>query len=292
MTTSQILQFWSSYMHAENCTTRTIREREIFVRALVRKTGRELLELQRGDLILFLGRSDLSGKTKQNYRSTMHTLFTWMQDEGFRADNPAARLPRPRVAATEPDPVTTTDLQAVLDSGIYGHTRMKVLLYAYQGLRASEIAAVAGENIDWARQRILTVDGKGRKEVWRPLHSLVWEHAQQYPRAGVWFPSPAGGHVRGKSVSTTLNMALRRAGIKHRAHQLRAWYINELLNTASAGVDVAQHAARHARPETLRHYSKPTEERIRAAAERLPRVVVPITAARRQRDEDPPPLAA
>ena len=177
--------------------------------------------------------------------------------------------------------MTTTDLQRVLDSGIYGHTKMKVVLHAYQGLRASEIAAVAGENIDWEGRRILTVEGKGRKEVWRPLHSLVWEHATQYPMAGYGFPSPKSGHVRGKSVSTTLCTALRRAGVDHRAHQLRAWYINELLNTADAGVDVAQHAARHACPETLQAYSKPTEKRIREAGERLPRIVVPIGSDRR-----------
>lgn len=257
------------------------------IRALVRFTGVELLEMSRTDLIRYLGRRDLSGRTKQNYRSHMHTLFTWMQDEQLRADNPAGRLPRPRVEKREPNPVTLEQLQRVLDSGVYGATRMKILLYAFNGIRASEIAAIAGDAIDWEGRRILTREGKGRKEVWRPLHPLVWEEARKYPRAGWWFPSPIrDGHpVGGKSVSATLSAAFRRAGIDHTGHHLRAFYITELLE-AGVHPDVVQHLARHSNGETMRIYARPSDRRSREAHDLLPTVVVPISAARGRRELD------
>ncbi|MHB9004443.1 MAG: tyrosine-type recombinase/integrase [Coriobacteriia bacterium] len=273
--TNDIITYWSAYMRAQHCTERTIHERQIFIRSVIRRVGKPVLEMSKHDLIGFLGRPDLTGKTKQNYRSTLHTFFTWMQDEDLRPDNPAARLPRPRVEPTEPNPVSTADIQTVLLSGVRGKTLMKILLYSYQGLRASEIAAVHGGNIDWDAATILTAEAKGRKVVTRPLHSLVLEHAIDagYPREGFWFPS-RGGHVRGKSVSNTLCGAFKRAGINHRAHQMRAWHGTTLLELGADSLDV-QHSLRHSDGQSMKAYVRPSQERIRAAMELLPRVEVP-----------------
>lgn len=282
MDNDAILNYWADDMRAQNCTPRTVKERLIFINSMLRFTGRtSVLDVGKRELVAFLGRPNLTGKTKQTYRSTLHTFFTWLQDEELRADNPAARLPHPKAEPREPNPVTTEEIQAVLDSGIYGHTITKVLLYSYEGLRASEIAAVAGENIDWERHRIKTVEGKGGKEVWRPLHSLVWEHiiACGYPRQGFWFPGLIEGeHVRGKSVSNTLCAAFKRAGIRHKAHDMRKWHGTTLLAMGADSLDV-QHSLRHTDGQSMKAYVLPNEPRIRAAKEQLPRVVVPIRRA-------------
>ena len=277
MTTDQILDYWAAYMRAQHCTDRTIRERMIFIRAMLRFSEVESpLDINKFHLVMFLGRPDLTGKTKQNYRSHLHTFFTWMQDQEMRLDNPAARLPKPRVEHTEPNPVSTEDIQTVLDSGIYGHTIMKVLLYSYQGLRASEIAAVGGASINWETREILTVEGKGRKEVTRPLHSIIYEAAVAagYSRTDWWFPSPDGGHIRGKSVSNTLCAAFKRAGINHRAHQMRAWHGTTLMDMGTDSMDV-QHSLRHSDGQSMKAYIRPSQDRIRTAMEQLPRVDVP-----------------
>lgn len=279
MDTDQILDYWASYMRAQHCTERTIRERMIFMRSVIRHTGEQTpLTITRYQLIAFLGRHDLTGRTKQNYRSGLHTFFTWLQDEEFRPDNPAARLPKPRTEHHEPNPFTTEEIERTLNSGIYGHTVMKVLLYSYQGLRASEIAAVAGENIDWEQRRILTVEGKGRKEVWRPIHPSVWQYITDsgYPHIGHFFPGLIPGeHVRGRSVSNTLNAAFRRAGVTgHKAHDMRAWHATELLE---AGVDhlTVQYSMRHTDGQSLIKYDRPSDRRLRDAGTKLPPMVIP-----------------
>lgn len=273
-----ILDYWAAYQAAESCTENTIRERLILVRALLRRTGKTLLTMTRHDLIAELAR-DLSPKTKQNYKSLFHTLFSWIQDEEFRIDNPAARLPRTRVPRSEPDPVTTADIEYLLNSGIYAKTRLYVLLYAYQGFRAIEIAAVAGETIDWERQRILSKDGKGGKEVWRPLHPIVWEEIQRYPRTGPLFPSREGGHISRKTVSNVLSKAFTRAGVDHRPHQLRAWHATELIE-AGVNTIVAQHSMRHSDLQSLNKYVKVSERAVREAMDMLPGVVVPTRSGR------------
>lgn len=272
-----LLDYWSDYMRAENCTENTIGERMILIRALLRRSGATLLTMTRHHLIADLSRK-LSPKTRQNYKSLYHTLFTWMQDEGFRADNPGARLPRTKVTRDEPNPVTTDDIEYLLASGIYAKTRLYVLLYAYQGFRAIEIAAVAGENIDWENQRILSVDGKGGKVVWRPIHPIVWAEIQRYPRQGFFFPS-GGGHVSRKTVSNVLSKALKRAGIQHRPHQLRAWHATELIE-AGVSTIVAQHSMRHSDLQSLNRYVRVSDDAIREAMEMLPGVLVPTRSGR------------
>lgn len=282
MDTDQILDYWAAYMRAQHCTERTIRERMIFMRSVIRHTGEASpLTITKHQLIAFLGKTDihgrgLTGRTKQNYRSALHTFFTWLQDEDLRLDNPASRLPKPRVEPREPNPVSTEDIQTVLDSGILGTTIMKVLLYSYQGLRASEIAAVDGSSIDWVKRTITVKEAKGRKIVTRPLHSMVYEHALErgYPQDNYWFPSPKDGHVRGKSVSNVLCAAFKRAGIDHKAHDMRKWHGTTMLEL---GVDsmTAQHSLRHSDGQSMKAYIRPHQDGIREGMERLPRVIIP-----------------
>lgn len=298
MTPDEILDYWAAYMRAQHCTERTIRERMIFMRSVLRHTGASTyLDITKPQLIAFLGKKDehgrgLTGRTKQNYRSALHTFFSWMQDEDLRLDNPAARLPRPRVEYTEPNPVSTEQIQRVLTSGIYGLTVMKVLLAAYQGMRASEIAAVRGEDVDLENGTITIREGKGRTTITRPLHPLVRELAiaEDYPREGWWFEGLIPGeHVRGKSVSNTLNAAFRRAGLAgHRAHDMRKWMGTTLLEQGADGIDV-QHALRHRDQQTLHVYLRPHQERLRGVVEALPRVHVPTSpeAAARRRTGPP-----
>ncbi|GAA4686459.1 tyrosine-type recombinase/integrase [Frondihabitans cladoniiphilus] len=277
---------WTSYMRASACTERTIKERRIVFHALGRWLGKRVTLASRPELIAWLGRPDLSAKTRQNYKSFLHTFFTLLQDEGYRADNPAARLPRGHSPRIEANPFTTDDVEKLLNSGIYGKTRMMVALAAYQGFRATEIAAVNGDHIRWETGEIFTSEAKGGFEVWRPLHPKILDLAAldpaRFPRTGWWFPGSGpndGAHINAKSVSNVLSKAVKRAGIAHRPHQLRAWFATELVD---AGTDmlIVQQAMRHASPNTLRHYVRPSMVLIAEGMARLPDVSVPSTSTR------------
>ena len=248
------IEFWTAYQIASGSTQKSIRERTYALRAMLRRTGKTLLTVTRHDLIRDLGRPGIAASTRSHYKSFMYGFFTWLQDEEFRLDNPAVKLPKVRVPKTEPDPVTTEDIEYILASGIYRRTRMWVLLYCYQGFRAAEIAAVHGtRSIDWARRRILSMDAKAGKEVWRPIHPLVWEHLQQWNTTGWLFPSPTrtGKHITAANVSNVLSKAFHRAGIAHRPHQMRAWFATELIDSGASTTVVAA-AMRHSSNQTSR----------------------------------------
>lgn len=277
-----IIQYWQDTVRAAGSTPKSIRERSITIRALLKRTGKTLYDLNRHDLIRDLGRDGLSPSTRQNYKSLYYRFFTWMQDEELRLDNPAVRLPKVRVPRKEPNPITTADIEYLLHSGIYKRTRMWVLLYAYQGLRASEIAAVSGDAIDWERRRLLTLEAKGGVEVWRPIHPIVWEALQEWPRRGWLFPSYRlqGQHVSGNNVSRVLSQALKRAGIDHRPHQLRAWYASELIE-AGVSTMVTAAALRHADTQSVQKYVRVSDNAIEAAQDLLPVVTIPARSMRK-----------
>lgn len=276
-----ILSAWASHAKASGYRPRTIKEHLISLNATLRRTEKNILNITRYDLIADLARDGISPSTISRYKSLFHGFWTWVQDEGFRLDNPATRLPRVRVPKNEPNPVTTEDLELLINSGIYAKTRMYVLLYAYQGFRASEIAAVSGEAIDWTSQRILSVDGKGGKEVWRPLHPLVWDEAQKYPRTGWWFPSPhSGTHVTGRNVSNVLSQAMKRAGIVgHRPHNLRGWFATEM-SASGAPTAVVAAALRHSDMQSVTRYLAVHSRDIDEAQQRLPQVNIPTESRR------------
>lgn len=282
-TDEQILDFWAAWARASGQRPRSISETLIFLRAVMRRTGATLRTVTRQDLITDLGRPGLAPVTIGHYRSKLHMFFTWLQDEGYRQDCPAARLPRPRVVKAEPNPVSTEGLQRLIDSGIYRRARMYVLLYAYQGYRAVEIAAVAGENIDWEGRRILSIDGKGGREVWRPLHPIVWEAAQDWPRTGYWFETPGGGgHVTAKNVSAVLSAAMKRAGlVGHRPHQLRGWYATQM-SEAGAPTAVVAAGLRHSDLQSVPRYVAVSHDAIAAAQRTLPVIQVPERTNRRR----------
>lgn len=282
MNDEELFALRRAWLVASNSTDKSIREREIAIRAMTKRVGKSLLEVTRQDLIVDHGREGIAPSTRAQYKATMYGFFTWLQDEGYRADNPAAKLPPVRVPHREPNPFTTEEIERLLASGIYRRQRLWVLLYAYQGFRAGEIAAVSAENIDWVQRRILTWEAKNGVHVWRPLHELVWEELQGWRDVEGWLflRRDRTGHVAASTVSNTLSKAIKRAGIKHRAHDLRGWHATELIEAEVPTLVVAA-SMRHAGTQTVEKYAKVSDRAIAAAITKLPIVQVPDRAMRR-----------
>ena len=272
-----------AWLLASNSTQKSIREREIVIRAMLKRTEASLLDVTRDELVADLARPGIAASTRSQYKSTMYGFFTWLQEEGDRLDNPAARLPRVKVPKREPNPFPTADIQRLLDSGIYRRMRLWVLLYAYQALRAGEIAAVRGDKVDWTNRRILSWEAKGGRFVWRPIHDLVWPELERYRNVSGWlFPTKAdpSKHVTPATVSNSMSKAIKRAGIMHRAHDLRGWHATELIERDVPTIVVA-HSLRHADTQTVQKYARVNDTTLTAAVTRLPVVQVPERSARR-----------
>ena len=277
-------------MQAAHLTPKTIRERLIFIRQLARDVE-SLDTVTRRDLIHWTAGQSWSSSTRVHRRSALHTFFAWMQEEELRLDNPAHRLPRVISRKREPTPFTVDEINRLLHGGIYRKTRIMVALHYYLGLRVSEIAAVNGDDVDWEAHTLTTI-GKGRKEATLPVPTAIWPYFLQMPRTGFWFPNrtanalyEAGeGHIMGNSVSGVIGDAIKRAGLKHRPHDLRASLATEM-HEAGVSDFVVQRSMRHSNMDTTTNYLHLKPEGIRHGFDSLPVVDIPDRSGRQRARE-------
>ena len=141
--------------------------------------------------------------------------------------------------------ITDDQLAAVLALPLRRRTRTMIILAAYAGLRAHEIAKIRGEDID-PRAGTITITGKGGRTDTLPAHALVLQAAADHPRRGWWFPSPAAPDrpITAKNVGAVIAAALRRAGVNATAHQLRHRFATALLR-GGADSRIVQPLMRH-----------------------------------------------
>lgn len=289
MNTDQILNYWAQYMRAEDLTETTIKERIRFIQHLKLHAG-DIRSLTRMDLIEYLASNTTwSNSTKQHYRSALHVFFTWVQDENFRQDNPAAKLPKVKSRKRQATPISTDDIQRLLNVGAYKRTRLMIALHYYLGLRVSEIAQLHSSNINY-QSRTLTVIGKGKKKRVLPMNDAVWELLCSQWREDYFFPNWKAnerfaigeGHILGRSVSDVLSRAMKRAGItNHKPHDLRSATATEQ-SRAGVSAFVIQQNMRHENADTTAGYIHIDIEQMREGFNNLPVMKMPLRSNRQR----------
>jgi integrase/recombinase XerD len=283
MTWGTTLDSFATYQLAKGLARRTIQNRFECMMLLARESGKVPGEITRQDLLIRLSR-DITPSSKQRERSYFRSFFGFLVLEGHRADDPSVALPPIRTKRARPRPLTAGQVNAMLNGGAYSRTRTMILLAAYQGLRAHEIAKMRGQDIDIS-SGVLTVVGKGSVRAELPLHPVIAEEAMRYPVRGYWFPGRGTnltGHIHSKSVSDLMRRALDRAGITSAwltGHSLRHFFGTELVR---GGTDLrtAQELMRHASLVSTQIYVEIAQEQQEAAILNLPVLHVPERSGR------------
>jgi integrase/recombinase XerD len=277
MTLAKILEQWGQWQRASRLSERTITERVALVALFARRAGVDPLTCGWEPIADFLAAQHSAG-TAATYRGHLRAFYVYTAKVGIRADDPTVMLARPRPLRWLPHPVTDDELARVLAGSMYRRTRMMILLAAYEGLRAHEIAKIRGEDL---HRTGLNVIGKGRKPAVLKVHPIVAAEAAGYPARGFWFPSYRypGRPVSGNSVSATIAAAIRRAGVEATAHSLRHWYATTMLESG-ASMRTVQENMRHDSLASTQIYTKVGDAAQQAAIDSLP---VPLHVRRSRR---------
>lgn len=283
MHNTELLDAFADYQRAGNRAKRTINTRASILRAFSRRQNVTLLAATVFHLRREIGRDDIAASTKATTRGTFQAFYTFLHSEGIRDDNPSLRLPVVKVPPHRPRPYTQEQIDRMLSSGAYRRTRAMILLAAYQGLRASEIAAVHSDDLD-LHAGTLKVVGKGGRTDYMPLHPVIRDLVKTMGE-GWWFPARSGrtGHVKGQSVSDLLTDARNRAGITDLAltgHSLRHSFGTELVRNG-ANLRAVQELMRHSSLQTTQRYTQVLDEDRRAALAVLPIRDIPDHSGRK-----------
>ncbi len=286
MNDQDLLDAFADYQRSGNRARRTITTRTSILRAFAARQGVSLIDATVFHLRRDIGRDGIAPSTRSTTRATFLAFYGFIQAEQLRADNPALRLPIVKVPPHRPRPYTQEQIDRLLSSGAYKRTRAMILLAAYQGLRASEIAAVHADDVDLA-SGTLKVLGKGGRTDYLPLHPVVAELAETM-KDGWWFPARRGreGHIRGQSVSDLLTDARERAGIVDKSltgHSLRHAFGTELVRRR-ANIRAVQELMRHSSLQTTQRYTQVLDEDRRSALAVLPGRAILARSGRRSAD--------
>lgn len=277
-----VIEEFGQFQLARSLSVKTVQNRESILRSLSRTVEVPLLSVETRDLRRHLARTTVKPATKRIERVTFRTFYSFAQEEGYRDDNPAERIPPIKVPRNEPRPFTVEQIQAMLDSGAYRKTRAMILLGYYQGFRVSQISRVRGDDIDLLAGTIRTV-AKGGKERHLPLHPVIADLSLAMPQ-GWWFPARNGEDkpVLPASVTELITEAKKRAGITDPTltpHSLRHSFATDLVEN-EVDIRVVQELLLHDSLATTQIYAQVSRRRKEAAIQTLHGLDVPAQSGR------------
>ncbi len=243
-----------------------IRSRQRAIERLAGHLGRDALTATTEELSVYAGRIPrTTARSRYAELSHLHCFFTWAHVHGhLREPNPMLRVPRPRLSKLLPRPMSEADVAVAIENAP-GRLRLWLVLAAYEGLRACEIASLDRSDVlDTAPTPVLIAHGKGRKDRVVPLGERALAELRAYgmPSRGPLFPRLDGkaGPTSAHRVSTVASEYLRGLGIQDTLHSLRhraatRWY------AASQDILVVGALLGHVDPATTAGYAAYSDRR-------------------------------
>lgn len=253
----------------------TIYAREQIVGQLVAWLGKPLAEATSDDIARWTDsvRARVSVSSLCTYIAHVWSLYGWAFDFELIERNPCVRVPRPSRPSTVPRPIPEKDLRTGL---LHARGQLVPILVigAYAGLRASEIAGVRREHAARDDDGVvrLWVCGKGRKERIVPLVGPVWDVVEPWlvgPR-GPAFIRPKGTPATGHFITRTVSDHFAGLGLPFVAHQLRHRFGTALFSE-TRDLRLVQELLGHASPGVTAGYVHVGQERQAAGMRKLAR---------------------
>lgn len=250
-----------------------IRARQRAVERLSDHLGRDALTATEADLRDYLAAIPrATSRSRYAEHSNLACYYRWAVLHGHLDSDPTAKIPRPRLSRLLPRPISESDLQVAIDNAS-GRIRLWLILAAYEGLRACEIAVLDRSDVlDNAPVPVLIAHGKGRKDRVVPLGQRALDELAVYrmPSRGPLFPRLDGrpGPTSAHRVSLVANDYLHGLGITDTLHSLRHRFATRTYD-ATSDILVVGELLGHADPKSTAGYAQFSNPRAVAAVNAL-----------------------
>lgn len=260
-----LLDEWELWLRAADASDNTVRIRILGVKLLWSSAGtHDPVQIPTTAIVAWLAGCN-SKWTRYTYTASARAWFKWLDQRGYRGDNPMDDLPIPKTPRSVPRPASSDTVREVLEvAGLRAQAYMK--LATFLGLRVHEIAKVDGDDFD--DEGWYYVRGKGGVVAAIPTHPLIEQLRKGYPRSGFWFPGCEDGHVKSTSVTSTIGRAFRQAGYPVTAHQLRHWYGTHVQRVGK-DARATQTLLRHANLKSSQIYTLVADQHLQEIVRRL-----------------------
>lgn len=182
-----------------------------------RHPGSDPRYVSRDELAHYLSNPDFSNWYAHSLRTTFRVFFRTLQEQGFREDNPAARLPAVRIPRSLPRPCPDGAVLYAIENAKDPRVRLAIRVGAEAGLRRAEIARMRRADVEgWPGSYSVRVIGKGGHERVVPISDSLADELKDGDTIHVF--SGPGGHVTPHYLGRLIAKALPD---KWTAHTLR-----------------------------------------------------------------------
>lgn len=250
-------------------------------------------EVRPADLRAFLADEATHRPAVSSQARTIAALkgfFRFLIENEVLARDPAAVLRTPKKSEALPDVLDKRELARLLHSvdqpdvwerlhpGKRERDRLLLALFAYAGLRRSELLGLDIEDLDLAQRLAHVRKAKGGRARVVPLHpglvplAVDYLNARGMPVAGPLFVGVQGRRLSATMLSVTFRHYAVAAGVDVRKrvtpHTLRHVFASELLR-AGANLRQIQELLGHKHLDSTQRYTRVTAHELRGAVKRL-----------------------
>lgn len=230
-----------------------------------------LISLNSDELINFIVHRRVSANLKRASISrvitALRSFYGFLIDEGFRSDNPAARIESPEKEFRIPDILDSEDIEALFKAIPADHSlgirdrALFELVYSC-GLRISEVCNVRFSKL-FLDEKILRITGKGNKERIVPLGNaaVYWIKIykdsirnQMNVNSEYLFINKRGKPLTRQAVWKRFYLYTQKIGISSKVHNLRHAYASHMLQ-GGADLRVVQELLGHSDIQTTQIYT-------------------------------------
>ncbi len=230
----------------------TIEQRARTLQRLIR-TGVDPATATTSQLQTFLGRPQADGRPLSPASivaelSHLRGFYRWLVETERRDDDPTVRIVRPRTPHWLPRPIGEDDLALAVTTAS-DRVRPMLLLAAYAGLRACEIAPLRGEDVRLEEDppTLWVGEGKGGHPGVVAIAPVLAGELAGMPRRGWLFPRRDGreGPIPAHRVSHLANAHLHRVGVSATLHSLRHRFGTQVMRASGRDLRQTQEMMRH-----------------------------------------------
>lgn len=203
--------------------------------------------------------------------SHLRGFYKWAVAEGRLERDPTLKLVRPKLARRLPRPMPEGDLAMAVEAAPEP-IRSMLMLAAFAGLRACEIAALEGEHVLLSSKVLLVAEGKGGSMSSVPIAPVLAGVLRQLPRSGRLFHLTDGRPMKPHNVSHWCNRYLHGLGITHTLHSLRHRFGTAVYAASGRDLRATQELLRHRSPVSTAIYTWVNPGHLADTVGRLPSI--------------------
>lgn len=240
----EIVDKYKFYLSETPLSTNSKNKYLSVARYYLRVLGAECTE---EELRTFLYGKKYAPNTFNLYCLSLKAFYKWMKKNGYRkGPNPVKNIMLPRLSRGVPRPMADRELGRAL-AYAPKRIRLMLLLGAYAGLRASEIANLRVSDLDIEAMMIYVMDGKGGKNRSVPLHPDVLDAFYSYAGTSIggkglifFIDERRSPELNARWVGSELQDFYDKYALDMTTHQLRHWFATHMFKVTKDIVTVSK----------------------------------------------------